>query len=83
VVPGKKVKGVLKDISMTGARIALYGDLGQSSMVTLVFGVPGTIPLKIAQFKARLVRRTGEGYGITFREMDPDTRGVLLSLTSK
>lgn len=83
VVPGKKVKGVLRDVSMTGARIALSAELAGASMVHFLFGVPGTVPLKIAQFKARLVRRTSDGYAIAFREMDPDTRGCLLALTSK
>ena len=83
VVPGKKIKGILRDVSMTGARIALYGEISRASMVHFLFGVPGTVPLKIAQFKARLVRRTSDGYAIAFREMDPDTRGCLLSLTSK
>lgn len=83
VVPGKKVKGVLRDISMKGAGITLYGDLGGSSMVSLVFGIAGTVPLKTVQFKARVARRTQDGYGVSFREMDPDARVFLLSLTSR
>ena len=78
-----KVKGILRDISMTGAKITVHEELKANSMATLILGVPGTVPLKIVQVKARVVRRTLDGYGITFTEMDTDTRSFVLAVTHK
>jgi CheY-like chemotaxis protein len=79
----KKLKGVLKDLSLTGARVHVETSLPLASMISLTFAVPNVVPLKIMQFKARVVRQTQDGYGITFWEMDPLTRGALASLTQK
>jgi CheY-like chemotaxis protein len=78
-----KVKGILRDISITGAKITVQAELRANSMATLILGVPGTVPLKIVQFKARVVRRTLDGYGITFTEMDPDARSLVLAVTRR
>ena len=80
---GSKVKGILRDISMTGAKISVSGELKCNSMAALILGVPGTVPLKIVQLKARVVRQTLDGYGITFTEMDADTRSFVLAVTHK
>ena len=80
---GQKFKGLIKDISLSGAQIVLAGDLDQNSLITLILGVPGTVPLKVVQFKARIVRKTRSGYGVAFRQMDPDTRSFVISYTQK
>jgi hypothetical protein len=41
------------------------------------------VPLKIVQIKARVVRRTLDGYGITFTEMGADTRSFVMAVTHK
>jgi len=79
----KKMKGVIKNISLTGARVAVEKSLPLASMITLIFAVPDVVPMKIVQFKARIVRETQDGYGIHFWEMDPATRGFLASFTQK
>jgi CheY-like chemotaxis protein len=80
---GGKVKGILRDISLTGAKITTNEPLKSGSMATLILGIPGTVPLKIIQVKARVVRRTLDGHGIAFSEMDPDTRTLVLAVTQK
>lgn len=80
---GKKVKAMLKDISLSGAHVSLAERVPLHSMMTLTVGVPGTIPFKIVQFKARVVREAADGCGIAFREMDPDTRTFILAYTHK
>lgn len=80
---GQKFKGLLKDISLSGAQIVLPGELDQNALITLIVGVPGTVPLKVVQFKARIVRKTKSGYGVAFRQMDPDTRSFVISYTQK
>ncbi len=80
---GQKFKGLIKDISLSGAQIVLTGDLELNSLITLIIGVPGTLPLKVIQFKARIVRRTKAGYGVAFRQMDTDTRAFVISYTQK
>jgi DNA-binding response OmpR family regulator len=80
---GQKLKGMLKDISLTGARISLSANLEDDDLITLIIGVPGTIPLKVVQFKARVVRQAGEGYGLAFRQMDPDTRAFVMGYTQR
>lgn len=82
-VAGSKTKGVLRDISMTGAKIAFQLELKERSMVILILGVPGTVPLKIIQIKANVVRKTADGFGLAFREMDPDTRSFVLAVTKQ
>lgn len=81
VMTTKKMKGVLRDISMTGAKVSLNEPMGAGAILTLIFAVPNTVPLKVVQFKARVVRQTPGGYGIAFWEMDPATRASLHSLT--
>jgi CheY-like chemotaxis protein len=78
---GQKLRGVLRDISLTGAQVALQEELPHKIMVSLRVGVPGTVPLKIVEFKARVVRKTRVGYGIVFLEMNPETRRFLLAYT--
>ncbi|MGC8762081.1 MAG: PilZ domain-containing protein [Acidobacteriota bacterium] len=80
---GQKLKGLLKDISLSGARIEVNGKLEQGDLITLIIGVPGTVPLKVVEFKARVVRQTGQGYGLAFRQMDPDTRTFVQAYTQK
>jgi len=81
--PGQKLKGLLKDISLSGAQIELNGKLEQGDLITLIIGVPGTVPLKVVQFQARVVRETEGGYGLAFRQMDPDTRTFVQAYTQK
>ena len=78
---GQKLRGVLRDISLTGAQVALEEELPHKAMVSLRVGVPGTVPLKVVEFKARVVRKTRVGYGIVFLEMNPETRRFLLAYT--
>ncbi len=78
---GQKLRGVLRDISLTGAQVALEEELPHRTMVSLRVGVPGTVPLKVVEFKARVVRKTRVGYGIVFLEMNPETRRFLLAYT--
>ena len=79
----RKTKGVIKNISLTGAGVVVEKNMAAASMITLIFAVPNVVPIKIVQFKARIVRQTEDGYGIHFWEMDPATRGFLASFTQK
>lgn len=80
---GQKIKGLLKDISLSGAQIEVAGQLEQGDLITLIIGVPGTVPLKVVEFKARVVRRTAQGYGLAFRQMDPETRTFVQAYTQR
>lgn len=80
---GQKLKGLLKDISLSGAQIELNGKLAPGELVTLLIGVPGTVPLKVVEFKARVVRQSAQGYGLAFRQMDPDTRTFVQAYTQR
>ncbi len=80
---GQKIKGLLKDISLTGAQIEVAGKLEQGDLITLIIGVPGTVPLKVVEFKARVVRQTAQGYGLAFRQMDPETRTFVQAYTQR
>jgi c-di-GMP-binding flagellar brake protein YcgR len=77
------MKGVLRDISMTGAKISLADALAPGTIVTLIFGIPNSVPLRVVQFKARIVRQTPDGYGIAFWEMDPATRAFVHNFTQR
>ncbi len=79
---GRKVKGRLKDISLTGARVQLEQTLADSTLVDIMIGVPGTIPMQIIKFKAKVVRGTEDGYGLAFREMDGKSRDFVRSFTT-
>lgn len=81
--PGQKLKGLLRDISLSGAQIVLNAKLEPNDLITLIIGVPGTVPLKVVEFKARVVRRTAQGYGLAFRQMDPDTRTFVQAYTQR
>jgi DNA-binding response OmpR family regulator len=74
---GRRIKGNLHDISISGAKIQLDEALTVGSMVSFSFAIPRTVPLKFLHFKARVVRQTEDGYGITFWEMDTVTRTYL------
>lgn len=74
-----KQRGILKDISLRGARIVTKGELPLNGLVTLSVAVPGTSPLRVIQFKARVVRGVADGYGLDFKEMDHSTRAFLNS----
>lgn len=74
-----KQRGVLKDISLRGARVVTKGELPLNGLVTLSVAVPGTSPLKVMQFKARVVRGVEGGYGLEFKEMNQSTRAFLNS----
>lgn len=76
----RKVKGALKDLSISGARIALDDSLTVGSQITLSFAIPRSVPLKFLYIKARVVRPTPDGYGITFWQMEPLTRTYLNTL---
>lgn len=76
----RKVKGALKDLSISGARIAVDERLTLGGMITLSFAIPHSVPLKFLYIKARVVRLTGDGCGITFWQMDPLTRTYLNTL---
>jgi len=80
---GQKYKGLVRDISLTGAQIHLDGKLDMNDLITLIIGIPGSVPLKIVEFKARVVRNTTKGYGVAFRQMDPDTRTFVAAYTQK
>jgi DNA-binding response OmpR family regulator len=80
---GQKYKGLVRDISLTGAQIYLEGKLDLNDLITLIIGIPGSVPLKIVEFKARVVRSTSKGYGVAFRQMDPDTRAFVAAYTQK
>ncbi|MEW5763469.1 MAG: PilZ domain-containing protein [Acidobacteriota bacterium] len=80
---GQKYKGLIRDISLTGAKVHLDGKLNINDLITLIIGIPGTVPLKIVEFKARVVRSTDGGYGVAFRQMDPDTRTFVAAYTQK
>lgn len=80
---GQKYKGLVRDISLTGAQIHLDGKLNMNDLITLIIGIPGSVPLKIVEFKARVVRDTAKGYGVAFRQMDPDTRAFVAAYTQK
>lgn len=79
-VGGRKVKGSLKDISISGANIAVDAPLAVGGMISFSFAIPKSVPLRFLYFKARVVRQTPEGYGITFWEMDTLTRTFLGAL---
>ena len=79
-----KTQGRLRDISLTGARIKVNMEIPISSFITLMAGVPGSVPLKVIQFKARVVRKCAEDeYGLAFREMDAESHNFLKYYTEK
>jgi len=80
---GDKIKGRLCDISLTGARVIIGERLPLSGYVDLIMGVPGTVPLQIIQFKAKVVRATRDGYGLAFRAMDTVSRDFVRSYTAR
>jgi hypothetical protein len=76
-----KHSGKLKDISLSGARVFVDVELPLSAHATLSVAVPGTLPMKVIQFKALVVRWEPGGYGLQFKEMDQDTRHFLKHYT--
>lgn len=78
---GHKHPGRLRDISLGGAKVRVEADLAVGSPLTLNVAVPGTIPPRIIVFKALVVRRDREGYGLSFREMEQETRHFLKHYT--
>ena len=81
--PGKRMKGTLVDISMSGARVTVEPAFALGTMVNFSFVIPGTFPPKFVHFKARVVRQTEDGYAIAFWEMDPLTRSHIGALIKK
>jgi len=79
----KKLKGVIRDISATGARIAAETSFPVRSVVFLTFAPPEGGGFKVMQMKARLVRLTKDGYGVQFLEMDGPTRFFINKLTGQ
>ena len=78
---GKKIPATLLDISLTGARVRTKESLNLSNLVTLLVGVPKSVPLKIVQFKALVVRRGNQEYGLAFREMDTESHDFVYYYT--
>jgi len=83
VTGGEKIKGLLMDISLTGSRVEVPSELKVSSMVKLIVGIPGTVPLRIIRFKAQVVREGDRAYGLAFKEMDGESRDFVRSYTKK
>jgi hypothetical protein len=81
--PGKKLKGTLLDISLSGARVVVEPAFTVGSQVGFSFTIPGTFPPKFVHFKARIVRQTEDGYAIAFWEMDPLTRSYIGALIKR
>lgn len=81
--PGKRMKGTLVDISMSGARVMVEPVFTLGTMVNFSFAIPGSFPPKFVHFKARIVRQTEDGYAIAFWEMDPLTRSYIGALIKK
>jgi hypothetical protein len=73
----RKHQGKLKDISLSGARVFVDAEFPISAHATLSVAVPGTLPMKVIQFKALVVRWEPGGYGLQFKEMDQETRHFL------
>jgi CheY-like chemotaxis protein len=79
----RKLKGIIRDISASGARVTVQQTFAVPAVIILTFAPPSDGAFKIMTMKARLVRLTKDGYGLQFLEMDGPTRFFINKLTGK
>lgn len=77
----RKLKAIIRDISSTGARVTVDNTTFAVPSVIILTFAASVEPLKIMQMRARLVRKTKDGYGVQFLEMDGPTRFFINKLT--